>query len=213
MDHLEIEVKFFLVESNAIRRKILALGGIPAGCGPESNARYDTPCASLLARETLLRLRRDARITLTYKGPPGHADPHFKVMRELEVQVADFDAMHAILEALGFRRVQVYEKRRETFCLGNLLLCLDTMPFGDFLELEGERPRIRQAADALGLVWSERLLANYLQIFEWVKTAWRLDFNDVTFANFRRHPIEADRLRSLLLHQEQAHPITGRRDR
>ena len=116
-------------------------------------------------------------------------DPECKVYRELEVEVNDCDAMTAILQSLGFHPAQVYEKRRRVFHWRDVELCLDRMPFGDFLEIEGPKESIRDAADRLELAWRDRILTNYLSIFEMVRTAYELPFNDVTFANFERHPV------------------------
>ena len=97
--------------------------------------------------------------------------------------------MTAILNSLGFHPAQVYEKRRRVFHWGDVEFCLDRMPFGDFLEIEGPKESIRDAANRLALAWRDRILTNYLSIFEILRTAFELPFNDVTFANFERHPV------------------------
>ena len=79
---------------------------------------------------------------------------------------------------------QIYEKYRETFTIKSACLCLDTMPFGDFLEIEGDKAAIRALAERLSLPWEHRILTNYLNIFATIKTNHGLGFNDVTFDNF-----------------------------
>jgi adenylate cyclase class 2 len=64
-------------------------------------------------------------------------------------------------------------------------LCLDRLPFGDFLEIEGGKEAIRHAAGRLGLAWERRILDNYLGLFEKVRQSMGLPFSDVTFANFK----------------------------
>jgi hypothetical protein len=59
------------------------------------------------------------------------------------------------------------------------------MPFGVFLEIEGEKARIREVADRLGMAWKERILFNYLEIFEIICQKEGLSFKDVTFENFK----------------------------
>lgn len=185
MEPVEIEVKFWVEEGASLRQAIDALGAEDRGEVFETNIRYEDAHGGLLRNRSLLRLRRDADTTLTYKSDAPDRDGEYKVRRELEVAVSDFDTMHAILTSLGFHREQIYEKRRRTFHLGDTILCLDTMPFGLFLEIEGEKPEIRRIADGLNLDWGGRILTNYLRIFDLIRKDRGLDFTDITFENFR----------------------------
>jgi adenylate cyclase class 2 len=189
VDYREIEVKFHLPRPQEMRQRILALGGRSQGRIFETNLRYDKPDESLLAGKCLLRLRRDKGVRLTYKCEPDTADKDFKSYKELEVTVSDFDVMDRILVALGFCRVQVYEKWRETISLGPLCLCLDSMPVGEFLEIEGPKEDIRHMARNLDLAWEKRILANYLAIFAVIQQQAALPFVDMTFANFKTTPV------------------------
>ncbi len=185
MDHLEIEVKFCVENPDELRRAIAALGCRSLGRVFERNHCYDDSRRSLEARKALLRLRKDKAVRLTFKSVPPTADADFKVLRELEVAVDDFDTMAGILEAIGFRRTRVYEKWRETFACQQALLCLDALPMGTFLEIEGPRPAIEDLARRLHLPWQERILANYLEMFDHLRASLGLSFGDLTFDNFR----------------------------
>jgi adenylate cyclase, class 2 len=190
MDSLEIEVKFFLKDLKTAREKILALGARSQGRVFEKNIRFEDRDKSLVAKKSLLRLRRDNLARLTFKSEPKIKDSDFKVYEELEVEVADFNTMERILNALGFFNEQVYEKFRETLTIGSSHLCLDEMPFGNFLEIEGEKTDILQMVEALNLTWSQRILENYLGIFEVLKKRENLPFNDPTFENFKKTPVD-----------------------
>lgn len=185
MEPVEIEVKFHVGDVGSLRRAIEALGAEDRGEVFETNIRYEDAGNTLVQNRSLLRLRQDNAAVLTYKSDAEDADPQYKVRRELEVTVSDFDAMHQILNALGFHREQVYEKRRRIYKLGDAVLCLDAMPFGDFLEIEGPKPDIRRIADGLNLVWENRILTNYLNIFSMIRKDLNLGFADITFDNFR----------------------------
>ncbi|MBT8342213.1 MAG: hypothetical protein KJP07_19575, partial [Desulfatitalea sp.] len=54
--------------------------------------------------------------------------------------------------------------------------------------IEGSEAAIRKAAEVLGLDWKHRILMNYLALFEVVKKAAGLPFEQVTFDLFRNHP-------------------------
>ena len=58
------------------------------------------------------------------------------------------------------------------------------MPYGDFLEIEGQPQDIKHWASRLGLGWHRRILQNYLQIFEIIIKKLNLKIKDVTFKNF-----------------------------
>ncbi len=186
-DNQEVEVKFLVADLDAVRRR-LAAAGATAGAPRvhERNVRFDTADEALLARESLLRLRQDTRVRLTYKGLSAQdAASEAKVREEIELTVEEFDRMALILARLGFGAVQTYEKYRETFHWGDVEVVLDEMPFGNFVELEGATDAdLKAAAAALGLDWSRRLLTNYLELMERARRTFDLPFRDLTFANF-----------------------------
>lgn len=189
---LEIEVKFHLQDTTNLQRDISETGAVSRGRYFETNCRFDDSNDSLLKNASLLRLRHDDCARLTFKAKPRQTDTQFKTYQEYEVIVSDFETMTRILERLGYRRRQVYEKWRETFVLDDTLLCIDTMPFGNFLEIEGTREAITQFAARLGFDWELRILANYLEIFALIKHRFNLPFNDVTFQNFESVQIDIE---------------------
>ena len=105
-----------------------------------------------LKRETtVLRLRRvGEKSLLTFKEryPSAAAIKH---QREEETEVADADAMHAILEVLGFTPAVVYEKRRQTWSYEQTEVVIDELSFGLFMEIEGEEDAIKAAERKLGV--------------------------------------------------------------
>jgi len=184
-DPLEIEVKFHIPAIKPLRDSILAMGATHCGRVFETNVRLEDVSKSLKKQGILLRLRKDDRILLTFKSTLPHPDTQFKIHRELEVEVGDFHICHSILEGLGFHPEQAYEKWRETFVLNSTNLLIDTMPYGIFLEIEGQKSHIRNIADRLDLKWEERVLLNYLEIFEILQREEGLGFSDITFENFK----------------------------
>ncbi|MEW6261332.1 MAG: class IV adenylate cyclase [Thermodesulfobacteriota bacterium] len=185
-EHLEIEVKFRVEDRRVLQARIDGMGAERLSEVFETNIRWDDGSESLKARKCLLRLRKESggKAILTFKSPPPIEEDRFKVFNERETEVIDGEEMAAILEALGFRPVQIYEKERITWRFGAVLLCLDRLPFGDFLEIEGEKQAIQQTAERLGLDWEQRILDNYLTLFEKVRLSRGLTFTDATFANF-----------------------------
>lgn len=192
-DNLEVEVKFFVPDLNAIREQLVQLGvEVTKPRIFEQNVRYDTMNEELFQEWKLLRLRQDNVVTVTFKGEPQEeVTSEARVREELEVQVSDFETMAMIFERIGFYPVQSYEKYRETFIWGNVEVVLDELPYGDFVELEGEETALKTAVSQLGLDWQKRILTNYLGLMQQLKDKHDLPFTDLTFANFEDLTISA----------------------
>jgi adenylate cyclase class 2 len=102
-------------------------------------------------RNAVLRLRKsDHKTTLTYKEKAGY-EGDFKHQIEFETIVSDVDATEAIIEKLGYKLAVVYEKHRKAWLLGKVEVVLDELPFGYFMEIEGEMDDIRKAEKLLGV--------------------------------------------------------------
>lgn len=190
IEHLEIEVKFHLPDPLSMADRLMALGAVAQPKVFERNLCFDDDCNRLVQAGRLLRLRKDNQCRLTFKSRPRQQTSDFKIVKELEVTVSDFDTMCDMLHALGYCQVRVYEKWRQTFEWEDVLLCLDTLPFGHFLEIEGPCEAIRNAATQLTLVWNERIIKNYLAIFEVLRDGLSLPFTDVTFDHFEGSRID-----------------------
>ncbi len=185
-------------EIEPIRNQLFAMGATHAGRVFETNLRFEDTSKTLRQRGILLRLRKDDRIRLTLKSNVSPPDTQFKVHREWEVEVGNFGRCQAILQGLGFHAKQAYEKWRETFILDTTKLLIDTMPYGVFLEIEGQKSDIRGIVDQLGLHWERRILLNYLEIFEVVQRQEGFSFFDITFSNFETTHFDIRRHLSLL---------------
>ena len=181
----EIEVKFYLRDQAGLRQRLLGLGALPAQERVhEVNLRFDTPEHALSQAGQVLRLRQDTEARLTFKGA-GQEQAGARLRQELEFTVGDFEAARQVFEALGFQVYMMYEKYRATYRLGQVLVTLDEMPYGNFAEIEGpDGETIRQAAGQLGLDWEARSLDAYTFLFEKAKAALGIDCQDLSFANF-----------------------------
>ena len=191
MQNLEIEVKFYLEDIEGMQSKILKLGAKSKGRLFETNILYEDKNNSLIKKKSLLRLRQDEKTIFTLKSRPPVESKDYKIVNELEVEISDFATMDQILQNLGFHPEQKYEKWRETIVLDQTVFCLDRMPYGDFLEIEGQEKDIRYYASRFGLNWQKRILFNYLQIFEIIRKDQNLEFKDLTFNNFETVDVDA----------------------
>ncbi len=100
-------------------------------------------------RGAVLRLRKIGdRTILTYKERLRN-ESDIKHRTEYETDVADVDAMEKIIQSLGYKLSVVYEKHRKTWHFLDVEVVLDELPFGLFMEIEGEVEAINEAERAL----------------------------------------------------------------
>jgi adenylate cyclase class 2 len=181
----ELEVKFYLNHPAQLQSRLEELGArLEQPRTHEINLRFDTPALDLLHSGRLLRLRQDAAAHITYKGP-GRVEGGVRLRQELEFIASDFAMARAVIEALGYEVMMMYEKQRATYVLGNVLVTLDEMPYGNFAEIEGpDGESIQQAAVQLGLDWQQRILESYTVLFDQARQVLGFTFRDLSFENF-----------------------------
>lgn len=181
----ELEVKFYISKRKELEMKLGRLGQVIAPRVLEVNLRFDTPDRSLTAAGKVLRLRRDTKSRVTYKGE-GKLEGGANLRQELEFTVSDFNTTRAVFEALGYQIYTIYEKYRTTYEMDNVEVVVDELPTGDFLEIEGpDSESIKLAAQQLGLNWDAGIMASYTVLFERLKGRLGLSFRDLSFENFK----------------------------
>jgi adenylate cyclase class 2 len=163
---IEIEKKYRLtrerLESLRIRLKEVGAEVVRAE-ELEENTIYTGP--GLDPRSRVLRLRRTPRGALfTFKERNPAASAAVKHQREEETEVSNGDALAAILEALGYRAALIYEKRRATWRLNETEVVIDELPFGLFLEIEGQESSILKAEKLLNLEDAEAEHSSYPEL-------------------------------------------------
>jgi adenylate cyclase class 2 len=189
----EQEAKFYISRLAVLEQRLVQAGArLKNPRTFEANLRFDTPASDLSRGMRALRLRRDERVRLTYKGPN---DPSQGISsrEEIEFEVSSFDNALAFLEALGYQVMIRYEKYRTTYQLGNVEVTLDELPYGSFAEIEGPGVQeIESAAAALGLTWEARSTESYLSLFYGLVARQGLQARHLTFDEVQvRYPASA----------------------
>jgi adenylate cyclase class 2 len=156
---IEIEKKYRLTPNQ--RKQVLSrlpgIGATRVAEEFEENTLYSGE--SIDTEHSVLRLRRvGEKGSLTYKERfPTQSD--IKHQQEDETSVGDPEAMASILDAIGFTPILIYEKRRETWAVDSAEIMIDELPFGLFMEIEGDESAIREVEQKLAIrgLKSERL--------------------------------------------------------
>lgn len=183
-NYTETEVKFYAPHLELIQIRLERLGAnLVAPRVYERNVRYENAAKTLTSDGVVVRLRQDTRTRLTYKEG-NTAEEGVTTRTEVEVEVSDFAAMEMILGKLGYHPHMIYEKYRTTYTLNDVEVVLDEMPYGNFVEIEGDKEHIERMIKHLDLSSAGRYVESYAALFERVKHHLGLGFNDLTFANF-----------------------------
>lgn len=160
---LEKELKFENIDHEKLREILRREKASYVGRWFEENIVFDTSERELKRRGILLRLRKKGAISvLTVKTPPEEECPsHIKVFQEHETEIADFDALANCFVALGYSPAFSYEKIREKWALAGCVVCLDMLPFGMYVEIEGDEKAIALCSQRLALQQEDATIETY----------------------------------------------------
>ena len=182
--YVETETKLYVPDLRVIENRLRELSAeVTMPRVLEANVRYENAANTLTSAGIVVRLRQDTHARLTYKDS-GHAENGIVSRFEAEVEVSDFQTMEIILGKLGYHPHMRYEKYRTAYALNGAEVTLDELPYGHFVEIEGDVTTIEQAIEQLHLTQAPRFANSYTALFERVKRVLGLQFNDLTFANF-----------------------------
>jgi adenylate cyclase, class 2 len=194
MDGHEIEAKFFIQDLGKLELRLQELKAqLIQPRTHEINLRFDSAGDELRSSFRVLRLRQDDKARLTFKGPSVEQAGGILSRREIEFVVEDFEKARAFLEALGYSVIVFYEKFRATYKLNHTHIMLDELPYGQFIEIEGENAEeIHQVADLLGINWNVMVKAGYHALFEKVAQKYNLESSQLSFAALEKVKITAE---------------------
>jgi adenylate cyclase class 2 len=192
MNGHETEVKFHVRDLKKIETRLLELKAhLSQPRTHETNFRFDTPDNELRKNSRVLRLRQDDQARFTFKGPSVEGERGVASRVEIEFVVEDFDRAKQFLEALGFQAMIFYEKYRTTYQLDGVLVMLDELPYGTFVEIEGEDiETLHNVARELGLNWDAMVKAGYHALFERVVAKYGFDRTRLSFEQLKDKKVD-----------------------
>ena len=180
----ETEAKFFVLDLDGIRMRLQILEAhLIQPRVLETNIRFDLPDSGLRSKGQVLRLRQDTEAKFTFKSGSTNLQGVLS-RKEIEFVVDDFEKAKLFLEALGYQRLFYYEKYRTTYEFNECHIMLDELPYGNFVEIEGENVEvIREVADRLNIKWDKAIPTSYHILFDqlWAKHP-ELDPSDLSFS-------------------------------
>ena len=176
---LEREVKLSVPDLDVVRVRLQDLQAASTtarfvGTTHERNTVLDTPQDDLRARDERLRIREIVErpgVQVTWKGPAS-TKGGVRRREEREFHADDSGACIAVLSNLGLRPVRSYQKVRASWALDGVIVCLDSLPFGTFVEIEftaatdeqQEEIVLERTIALLGLEDAPRVQASYARL-------------------------------------------------
>ena len=196
MNGQETEAKFYVKNLRKIELRLQELQAqLIQPRIHETNLRFDNANNDLRNAYRVLRLRQDEKAHLTFKGPSTEKEGGILSRQEIEFVVEDFEIAKQFLKALGFKAIVFYEKFRTTYELSEVHIMLDELPYGEFVEIEGDSVEaIRNTINLLGLNWDAAVKAGYHALFEKVAEKYNLEPSQLSFSALENTMVTADDL-------------------
>jgi len=163
---VEQEMKIPVATLSAVRERLGHSGGRRLNPSTlEENWVLDDPGRTLSGSGRLLRVRRAGEQAWLTLKEPGSFSGGVKSRVEIQTSIGNAETVLAVLGGLGFRPVRCYQKRREEWSFGPVVVALDETPMGEFVELEGPAELLARAATDLGLDPRKAVLGTYLDLW------------------------------------------------
>jgi adenylate cyclase class 2 len=155
----EIEAKFLHQDLEKVREGLKTAGG---SCIQKltdvRRVNLDYTDYALDKKRAWLRVRDngDNKVTVAYKQKNAK-DVAIDGVTEIEVDVAEYEQMVQIFQAIGLVEKSVQHTKREIWELDGCEVMLDVWPWVDpYIEIEGASELlVRQAAEKLGYSWED----------------------------------------------------------
>lgn len=164
----EIEIKFLNVDIEDIRNRLR-----------EAGAKLEQPMrlmkralieeAHHKKEHSFLRIRDEGdKVTLTFKRRNDPLGRTIDSVKEIEVQVSNFDVTVELFREAGWEYSTFQESKRETWTLGKAEIVIDEWPWiPPYIEIEGENEEtIKNAALALKLDWNDGVYGSVDVIYQ-----------------------------------------------
>jgi adenylate cyclase class 2 len=164
----ELEVKFANISIEAIRAALRAAGAV---CQQPMRLMKRALIEESYheADKSFIRIRDEGdKITLTFKRRATLDATTIDSVKELEVEVSDFNKTVQIFSEAGWQYKTFQESKRETWKLGSTEIVVDEWPWlKPYIEIEGEsEAAIKAAAQTLGLDWGDACFGNIDELYK-----------------------------------------------
>lgn len=194
----EIEVKVLNIDRETVREKLQALGAVYEGREFQQNRMYDYPDRRLYLQEdgSYIRIRQIRSLDPDHSGQSSQiltlkktlSRDKYKIAQETETAVADPEAMEQFLLQLGFVRVRIDEKIRESWVWNSIRFELDEWAgLPPYLEVEApDEAAVSEGLAQLGYTLEQATSMNLNEVL----ALYKIEADSLCFADFGQTPPE-----------------------
>lgn len=168
----EIEAKFLEVDIESLEKNLFDIGAKRIGDTLSQITCFDYPNYSLKDKNAWIRLRTEfGKTTLAYKErinvSSQDASSPDGGMKEIEIEVSDFEKTKELLFAIGMIEKFSEERKRIRWERGSIEFDIDTWPLTPpYLEIEGTSwEEIQKVSEELGLNYNDHLRCSAHNVF------------------------------------------------
>jgi len=187
MKEEEIEVKFLNIDVAVIEKKLHSLGANKVFEKLYKRKVFDYPDLRLDKTNAWVRLRDEGeKIMLSFKQrlgvSSGDGSSNDGSMKEIEIEVSDFNKMTSFLLEIGLIEKFYMENKRIRYILGDIEFDIDFWPqLEPYLEIEAPTwDKINEAIKILGLNPNDKKIFSTTQVYK-LKGIDDKDYKEITF--------------------------------
>jgi len=165
---IETEIKIKIDDLKKFQVKFNEFGGKKSSWAFERTYGFFTPNRTNIEEGIFPRVKVvDGLATMGVKVKTGNGK-YFE-RKEYETKCEEKSGIE-MMKVFGYTEVIIFEKLRQKWVFDNVEVCLDRLPFGNYIEIEGEKKNIEKMVKLLKLEKSQRITVAYLVLFdEWKK--------------------------------------------
>lgn len=178
--HIEKEIKIKVENPKQLISLLTKLKAEKRNEGSQITTRMDSPELKLEKKGIFLRVRTGEKNIVTLKKKIKSNGDLFERM-ELETEVKNPELLADIFAELGFTKRSIMEKYRINYSYQNTKISIDELPFGIYIEIEGNPKDIVRTAKELSLDLSKKITVTYWDLFEKYKRKTKKAGENIVF--------------------------------
>lgn len=183
-EYIEKEIKLRVDDVAGVTDSLRRNGAVFFGGALERTIRFDTIDLDYEKKGKFIRVRSGFSNTITLKEKINDESRNVRARKETEFEIEDIDKMSYILSVLGLNFTRTMEKYRQHWTLGGCSITLDELPFGIYMEIEGEENEISKVCKLLKVDESNRILVTYWEL--WAEIT---DKKDIVFDSDHKYKL------------------------
>ena len=181
MLNLNNEIKIKIENPDEIISKLRDKCAVLIGGVKEVTTRYDFEEETLEKSGKFVRTRTGFKNIISIKEKLKDENDTIFTRNDIEVEVSNIKNMQYILKELGLKKTYIMEKYRLKWQYDNIVINIDELFFGCYMEIHGSQEEIWKVFDELELNKEDVVIGTYWDIYENYKKEKGIKEKDIKF--------------------------------